>query len=246
MSEQSSKRSVCVAAAAGIAACSLAGMTEEVQATPVWQSGASSSLGTYHFDPLKAGNDEPDQPIVPIDFNEDGVAEFALYFYGGWEIVGSERFSDVFSPGVFHFVSNRGPEFDVIFPRNPKSISVFDIARLIEERGPDSFGPAFPIRETSLDEVHSNAIAFAQDPSVGDEYFPASLLGSGFDERGYWSGLFEDEAGTQYVGYVDVSVGPGNLDPVTIHDAGFAQIPEPSSLALLAIGGLMIARRRRG
>ena len=33
---------------------------------------------------------------------------------------------------------------------------------------------------------------------------------------------------------------------VAIRELGFEQIPEPSSLALMALGGLLIARRRRG
>ena len=250
MIEAKDYSSVYKAAAAGIAACSLSGTTTQARAEVLWQSGPSELVGTITLPADTSGRKSGELPYWTIDFDQDGQDDFHFYFYGFWLIDGYRIFND--GRSYVNITADTS-----LPPLNPTGEI---IGTPVDTR---TFGDVTltfvqPTRADTLEEVYQNALAF--DPVVpSDTLVRSGSLGFyGFDQRGYWSGTFVGGDGKTYVGYLDLSVvqdtfsSPGYFGPTvgdgsaTIYGSGFAQIPEPSSLALFSLtGAVLMARRRR-
>jgi len=162
-----------------------------------------------------------DLDVLSVDFDQDGLIEFNIIYNGQFEIADSENDQN---PDFLPISSSGGG--------TPANISfnliVFDSPEEAFEGAVDAFRLPFQLTGFSAD--------------IPEDDFP---LG----DPGFLSVIFTGGDGQEYVGFLGIEV----FDSVSfedaeliISDAGFIAVPEPSSLALLGLGGLIAVRRRRG
>lgn len=213
-------KSVRLSAAASVVACTagMTGQTAQAAAMPVWIDHPAAE-GVYT-------PDEAFDRLLTVDFDSDGKIDFSLYYYFGF------RF-DARSTNTGDAIYNQSSDIlheGIIptdpFPRQRITASIFD----------------------NRDEVFAAALGYTPFPESVTYIFTSPDVGSLTDSRGLLGGTFEGGDGSTYAGYFDFEIVTDNnlgVDSLTIYDAGFALIPEPSSLAFLCLGGLLLARRRR-
>lgn len=219
-------KSVRATAAASVVTCTaglVAGQSSE--AAPIWNE-ASQLEGTHQAT-------EPffDVPLIQADFDQDGLRDFSILFYAALG-----RYFELYS-GVG--INTR--QADVIFqPGSEEFIASSVTDSTFWTYRPEIFADRNEVFAAGQDfEPLSRPITNIYSRGIQDE----------FSDRGFMGLVFDGANEETYVGYLDLEL---ELDTdelaqssLTIYDAGYALIPEPSSLALLGLGGLLLARRRR-
>lgn len=216
MPRPSLPQSVRASAAASVVACT-AGLGGNSQTNSA--QAAPVWIDAPHLEGTQQPDSFHDYDFGLADFDQDGQDDFMLFYYfNAWTIYAGIGSED---------------NGDILYSSATQISTSWSIT-------PEVFA--------SRENVYNAAIAYTPLPrpvgvisaeDMQDQYGSRSFLGS----------VFKGGDGQTYAGYLELELfdnGDWTQASITIYDAGYALVPEPSSFALLGLGGLLLARRRRG
>lgn len=202
----------------------------------VGTSAHAAGISVLAFNLNDAGNNtlaSSSKTMVVIDVDGDGFGDFNnwdgstfLPDPDDWIVVsdGTTR-----PAGAWNEATGDGDGFEALPQVDPVKFSVVDSAA----GGLYSFA--------SSDAAGNNDTTVGEGDAVGLFYFPGLDIGASAPGQG------------QAFGFLNMGTLPGPTGSLTFQtpqsletQATFTTIPEPTSLALLGLGGLLVARRRRG